>query len=391
MNALVLGVGMVPFKKPGENEPYTLMAAKAARAALEDAGVAYADVSEAYAGYCLADSCAGERALYEVGITGIPIFNVNNNCASGSSAIFLARRAIEAGGAECVLAVGFEDMPKRPGATPFADKPSPIDFHTATVEQAHGKSEAPIALQLFGGAGRAYRERYGTKAETFAAISVKARRHAADNEFAVFRKPLSVEEVLASPMIYEPLTRFMCSPMTCGAAAAVICSEAFARKHDARRAVAILAQSMNSDLPGTFDGPDCEKIVGVEMTRVAARDVYERAGIGPADLDLVELHDCFTTNEILSYEALGLCGAGEAEKFVREKDNTYGGKVVTNPSGGLLAKGHPIGATGIAQAVELVTQLRGAAGKRQVEGARLALAHNIGLGGACVVTLYGRS
>ena len=386
------GVGMVPFRKPGENLPYPAMAAAAARAALEDAGLEYSAVNEAYAGYCLADSAAGQRALYDVGLTGVPIFNVNNNCSTGSSALMLARRAIEAGAAQCVLVVGFEEMPKRPGAPPFADRASPIEKHVAALERAQGLTDAPIAAQLFGGAGRAYRERWGTKPETFARISVKARAHAAENPYAVFRVPLTVEEVLGSPVIFDPLTRFMCSPMTCGAAAAVLCSEAFAKKHERSGAkVEILGQSMTTDGAGTFDAGDCEKIVGIEMTRAAASEVYERTGVGPGDLDVVELHDCFTTNEILSYEALGLCGAGEAEKFVQAGDNTFGGKVVTNPSGGLLAKGHPIGATGVAQCVELVWQLRGTAGKRQVEGAKLGLAHNIGLGGACVVTLYGRS
>jgi acetyl-CoA acetyltransferase len=388
MKTFVLGVGMVPFRKPGEHEPYPVMAAAAARAALADANVAYAEVNEAYAGYCLADSAAGQRVLYDVGLTGIPIFNVSNNCSTGSTALMLARRAVKSGAADCVLVVGFEEMPKRPGAPPFADKASPIEKHVAALERAQGRSDAPNAAQLFGSAGREYAERYGIKPEVFARVAEKARRHATKNPFAVFRSPLTVSEILASPMIFEPLTRFQCSPMTCGAAAAVVCSEGFAKRHGGGAWVEIVAQAMTTDTSTTFESASPMKLVGSDMTRAAASQVYERAGIGPSDVDLVELHDCFTTNEILTYEALGLCGDGGAEKLVLDGDNTYGGKCVVNPSGGLLSKGHPIGATGVAQCVEICWQLRGRAGERQVDGAKVALQHNIGLGGACVVTMY---
>jgi acetyl-CoA acetyltransferase len=389
---VVLGAGMAPFRKPGEHEPYPVMVGTAVRAALEDAGIGYDLVREAYAGYCLADSTAGQRALYEVGLTGIPIFNVNNNCATGSTALMLARRAIDAGAADCVLVVGFEEMPKRPGPQPFADKKNPIDRHVAALERMQGLTDAPIAAQFFGGAGREYRERYGTKPETFAKISEKARRHAANNPHAVFKDPLTVEEVLASPLVFEPLTRFQCCPMTCGAAAVVLASSSFAERHSrGAPPVRVVAQAMRTDTASTFEGTSRMSLVGADMTRAAAHEAFETAGIGPADVDVVELHDCFTTNEIVSYEALGLCAPGDAERLVRDGDNTYGGKYVVNPSGGLLAKGHPIGATGVAQCVELVWQLRGQAGKRQVDGAKVALQHNVGLGGACVVSIYQRA
>jgi sterol carrier protein 2 len=386
----VLGVGMIPFRKPGQNEPYPGMAASAARAALEDAGVGYRDVQEAYAGYCLADSTAGQRALYEVGLTGIPIFNVNNNCATGSTALFLARRSIEHGDAQCVLVVGFEEMPRRAGAPPFADKANPIEHHVKALERMQGLSEAPIAAQLFGGAGREYRERTGAKLETFARVSQKARRHAAENPFAVFREPLTVEEILASPVVFDPLTRLQCCPMTCGAAAAVLCSESFARSHAKGPRVQLVAQAMTTDTAASFESGSRMNLVGYGMTKDAAAELYERSGVGPTDLDVVELHDCFTTNEVITYEALGLCAEGGAEKLILDGDNTYGGRYVVNPSGGLMSKGHPIGATGVAQCAELVWQLRGQAGPRQVDGAEIALQHNIGLGGACVVSLYQR-
>jgi len=258
------------------------------------------------------------------------------------------------------------------------------------MNKIQGFTQAPPAAQMFGGAGREYRWKYGTKRETFAKVASKARHHASKNPYALFNQVLSVEEVLASDEVFDPLTRYQCCPPTCGAAAAVLCSEEFARKKGIESAVYIAAQAMTTDYASSFKDDSMIKMVGFDMAREAAKKVYEKAGIGPEDVDVVELHDCFTTNEILTYEALGLCKEGEAEKFIWDGDNTYGGKFVTNPSGGLLSKGHPLGATGLAQCTELVWQLRGAADQRQVEGAKVALQHNLGLGGACVVTMYRR-
>jgi acetyl-CoA acetyltransferase len=249
-----------------------------------------------------------------------------------------------------------------------------------------------LALRYFGGAGLAHMKQYGTKLETFAKIRAKASRHAANNPVALFRNIVSFEDVMNAPMLWPGvMTRLMACPPTCGAAAAIVCSEDFANKHGLRRDVRIRAQAMTTDTPKTFESHDMREVVGFSMAQQAARKVYEAAGIGPQDLDVIELHDCFAQNELLTYEALGLCEAGGAERFVEDGDNTYGGKFVTNPSGGLLSKGHPLGATGLAQCTELVQQLRGQADQRQVEGARLALQHNLGLGGACVVTLYERA
>jgi sterol carrier protein 2 len=391
-DVLVAGVGMLPFVKPSAAQPYPLLGAGAAKAALADAGIGYAQIDEAYAGFVYGDSCSGQAALYDVGLTGIPIVNVNNNCATGSTALYLARQAVASGAAECVLALGFEQM--QPGAlgVHYTDRPDPSQRLLDTMVEVQGHDpQAPIAAQLFGGAGRMHARLYGTRPETFARIAVKARRHAANNPLAVFRQPLTVEEVLASPPVFDPLTRLQCCPPTCGGAAAVLCSPEFARRAGIAPAVRILAQAMATDRNSSFDERDMRRLVGFDMTRRAARAVYESAGIGPEDIPVVELHDCFTTNELISYEALGLVAEGEAEAFVLSDANTYGGQVVTNPSGGLLSKGHPLGATGLAQCAELVWQLRGSAGARQVDGARLALQHNLGLGGACVVTLYGRA
>jgi sterol carrier protein 2 len=247
-----------------------------------------------------------------------------------------------------------------------------------------------MAAQYFGGAGQEYSDRYGLTAAALAAITVKSRRHAAGNPYAVFREPVTVEEVLASGTVYGPLTRLQCCPPTCGAAAAVVVSEQFARKNGLRADVRIRAQAMTTDTRDSFD-TDLRHVVGAEISAAAAATVYNQAGVDPLDIRVVELHDCFTTNEVLSYEALGLTPTGTAEKFIRDGDNTYGGRVVTNPSGGLLSKGHPLGATGLAQCAELVWQLRGEAGARQVDGVNMALQHNIGLGSAAVVTLYDRA
>jgi sterol carrier protein 2 len=384
--ANVIGVGMVKFAKPGASEEYDVMAARAMQAAIADAGVSFAEIQQAYAGYVYGDSTCGQRAVYAVGLTGLPVFNVNNNCSTGSTALFLARQAVEGGMAECVLAVGFEKMEKGALASKYDDRVNPLERHMDTMNRAQGISHAPFAAQMFGGAGREYGQKYGTKRETFAKISEKARKHASRNPYALFTQQLSVEEILAS---FDPLTRFQCCPPTCGAAAAIVCSEDFARKLGHAHPVYIAAQAMTTDTPTSF-GDSMMKMVGYDMATEAARQVYEKAGIGPRDVDVVELHDCFTANELLTYEALGLCGEGEAERFIWDGDNTYGGKFVTNPSGGLLSKGHPLGATGLAQCAELVWQLRGQAEQRQVEGARVALQHNLGLGGACVVTMYRR-
>ncbi|WP_137174895.1 lipid-transfer protein [Massilia sp. HP4] len=387
--AYIAGVGMIPFAKPGASSPYHEMGAAAVRAALQDAGLSYAEVQQAYAGYVYGDSTSGQKALYGVGMSGIPIVNVNNNCATGSTALFLARQAIEGGAADCVLALGFEQM--NPGAlgSVFGDRPAPFDAFDAVTDRLVGKPEIPLALRYFGGAGLAHMEKYGTPLNAFARIRAKASRHALNNPLALLRKKLSEQDVLDAPAIWPGvMTRLMACPPTCGAAAALLVSDDFARRHGLRRDVHIAAQAMTTDRPGTFDSDDMMRLVGYDMSRAAAHQVYEQAGIGPDDLDVVELHDCFAHNELISYEALGLCPEGGADRFIREGDNTYGGKVVTNPSGGLLSKGHPLGATGLAQCFELTHQLRGSAGARQVEGARIGLQHNLGIGGACVVTLY---
>lgn len=387
----VIGVGMVKFVKPGTQEPYEIMASKAIRAALADAGIPYDEIQQAYASYVFGDSACGQAALYRVGMTGIPLFNVNNNCSSGSSALFLARQAVLSGSVDCALAFGFEEM--RPGAlgAVWNDRTSPLlEMEDQLEKIVPGVPPASNAHRLFGSAALAYIEKTGANPDIFAKVAVKTRKHAMNNPLAMFNQPLTVDEVMQSPVIFAPyLTRLEACPPSCGAAAAVVCSEAFARRHGLARGIPILAQAMSTDRPARNDNPI--DLAGADMTRNAAAQVYAQAGIGPQDIDVVELHDCFTSNEVITYEGLGLCGEGEAERFIAHGDNTYGGQYVVNPSGGLMSKGHPLGATGLAQCTELVSQLRGEAGARQVSGARLALQHNLGLGGACVVTLYGKN
>ena len=389
---VVAGVGMLPFVKPGASATYDEMGAEAVRLALADAGLSYETVKQAYVGWVYGDSTSGQAALYKVGLTGIPVVNVNNNCSTGSSALFLARQAVESGVVDCALAFGFEQMAPGALATVFNDRPGPLDeFLKIADESFQGAETVPMALRLFGGAGYEYQQKYGAKNETFAKVREKASLHAIHNERAIFRTHVTVDDVLQSPKMFLNLTRLQCCPPSCGAAAAILCSEEFARKHNIDARIRIAGQAMTTDYPSTFSERSLIKVVGADMTKEAARRVYEQAGIGPEAVDVVELHDCFTTNEVITYEGLGLCPEGGAEKFIWDGDNTYGGKVVTNPSGGLLSKGHPLGATGLGQCAELTWQLRGAAGKRQVEGARVALQHNLGLGGACVVTMYERA
>ena len=392
---VVAGVGMTPFVKTRESPEYDELARAAITDALNDAGLDYSDVQQAYCAYVYGDSTCGQRALYGVGMTGIPILNVNNNCASGSSALWLARQVVVTGQAECVLALGFEKMQAGAIGTMYQDRVSPMtNFVEAMAREQGFEEHKSRAAQLFGGAGLEYQEKYGTATETFAKITVKAREHAKHNPRAIFRESVSVEEVLQSPHQYGPLTRLQCCPPTCGAAAAVISSEKFAKSRGINHGVKIAAQELVTDTESTFASASGEqsrmKLVGYDMTVRAANAVYDKAGIGPDEVQVVELHDCFTANELISYEALGLIPEGDAERFISDGDNTYGGKVVVNPSGGLLSKGHPLGATGLAQCAELVWQLRGEAGSRQVDNADVGLQHNLGLGGACVVTLYRR-
>ena len=386
----VVGVGMTKFEKPGSKDwYYPDMAREAGNNALADAGISYEEIEQAAVGYCYGDSTCGQRAVYELGLTGIPVYNVNNNCSTGSTALFMAKQFVEGGLAECTLALGFEKMEKGSLGVKYTDRTNPMDKHFGAMVDLRGFADAPGAPQFFGNAGREHMERYGTTAEQFAKIGHKNHKHSVNNPFSQFQDEYSLEDVLNAPMVYEPLTKLQCCPTSDGAGAAILASEDFVAKHDlGDKAVEIAGQAMATDFPSSFEEKSCIKLVGVDMTRKAANAAYEQAGLGADDVDVVELHDCFSCNELITYEGLGLCGEGEGGQLVDAGDVTYGGKYVVNPSGGLISKGHPLGATGLAQCAELNWQLRGQADKRQVDGAKVALQHNLGLGGAAVVTVY---
>ncbi|MGW7409455.1 thiolase C-terminal domain-containing protein [Streptomyces sp. NPDC054833] len=399
MKAYVAGVGMTRFEKPETREwQYWDMVGEAGGAALADAGVSYDDVEQVPVGYCFQPSTAGQRAAYELGLTGVPVYNVNNNCATGSTALMLARQLVEGEAADCVLALGFEKMKKgalgggadggaRGGAADGWGSTSPVARHYGIMAARHGFEMTPPTAQIFGDAAREHMERYGTTEAQLAAVAAKNHRHSAHNPYAQFRDVYEVDDILAARTVHRPLTKLQCSPTSDGAAAAVVVSERFAERRGLTGLVEIVAQAMTTDTEESFASGSCIDVVGLPMSREAARQVYDRSGLGIEDVDVVELHDCFSVNELLTYEALGMCERGGSGQLVESGATTYGGRWVVNPSGGLISKGHPLGATGLAQVAELVWQLRGEAGERQVAGARVGLAHNIGLGGAAVVTL----
>ncbi|HSK49057.1 MAG TPA: lipid-transfer protein [Solirubrobacterales bacterium] len=387
----VIGVGMTKFDKPGTKEgDYPDWAKEAGEKALADAGIDYGDVEQAYAGYCYGDSTYGQRAIYGLGLTGIPVVNVNNNCSTGSSALFLARQAVTGGIVDCALAVGFEKMERGSLGVKYTDRTNAMDKHMMRMFEVREPEESPFAPQMFGNAGRDHMDRYGSKPEHFAWIGYKNHKHSVNNPYAQFQDEYTLEQISEARMIHDPLTKLQCSPTSDGSACAIVASERYVDEHGLwEQAIEIAGQSMVTDLSSTFDeGADCMTIVGSDMSKQAADEAYAEAGVAAAEVDVCELHDCFSANELITYEALGFAAEGEAHKLVEAEATTYGGDVVVNPSGGLISKGHPLGATGLAQCSELTWQLRGAADKRQVEGAKVALQHNIGLGGAAVVTVY---
>jgi acetyl-CoA acetyltransferase len=388
----VIGVGMTKFDKPGTKEgDYPDWAKEAGEKALADAGIPYDDVEQAYAGYCYGDSTYGQRAIYQLGLTGIPVVNVNNNCSTGSSALYLARQAVKGGLVDCALAVGFEKMEKGSLGMKYTDRTPALDKHMGRMFEVREPEESPFAPQMFGNAGRDHMEKYGSKPEHYAWIGWKNHKHSVNNPYAQFQDEYTLDEIKEARVIHEPLTKLQCSPTSDGAACVIVASEQYVDEHDLwDQAVEIAGQSMVTDMSSTFDeNADCMTIVGYDMSKEAARQAYEEAGVSADQVDVCELHDCFSANELITYEALGFAEEGKGHELVEREATTYGGDgPVVNPSGGLISKGHPLGATGLAQCSELTWQLRGQADKRQVDGAKVALQHNIGLGGAAVVSVY---
>ncbi|KIY01147.1 uncharacterized protein Z520_02699 [Fonsecaea multimorphosa CBS 102226] len=388
----VLGVGMTKFMKPRGKVDYPELGFEAGIKAMLDAHINYDDVDQGVACYVYGDSTCGQRVFYQFGMTQIPIYNVNSYCSTGSSGLTLARQAISSGSADCVLVIGFEKM--FPGSinSQFQDREDPLHLSYSLMEQTRGRTKAPSTAQIFGNAGREYMEKYGARAEDFGEIARVNRKHAKANPYSQFREECSLEQIMGSGNIHEPLTKLQCCPTSDGAAAAVIVSQAFLDEHPhlKSQAVLIAGQKLATDPPGLFSKSAMD-LVGYHMSAYAAEKALEEAGITANDVSAIELHDCFSTNEMVVIDAIGLCPKGKAHELVRNGDITYGGKYVVNPSGGLISKGHPLGATGLAQCTELVWQLRGWANTRLVPEAKYCLQHNIGLGGAAVVTVYQRA
>ncbi|SPO03931.1 probable sterol carrier protein [Cephalotrichum gorgonifer] len=390
----VLGVGMTKFIKPRGKVDYPALGLEASTKALLDAHITYDDVDAAVACYCYGDSTCGQRVLYQLGMTQVPIYNVNNNCSTGSTGLALGRSLIAGGsagggkGTDCVLVVGFEKM--MPGSLKgkWEDRASPLGGVIAMMADTRGVTGAPAAAQMFGNAG----VEYGATEEDFAEIARVNHAHSPNNPYSQFQDVYTREQILASQLIHSPLTKLQCCPTSDGGASAVLVSQSFldARPHLRSQAVLIAGQSMTTDAPSMYSRSAMD-LVGYDMTRRAASVALSEAGITAADVRVVELHDCFSANEMVTLDALGLCDKGKAHEMVRKGDITYGGRYLVNPSGGLISKGHPLGATGLAQCAELVWHLRGWANNRGVDGTRWALQHNLGLGGACVVTVYRRA
>ncbi|CEI96841.1 Putative Sterol carrier protein 2 [Rhizopus microsporus] len=362
---------------------------EAAVKALNDAGVSYDQVQYAAVGYVYGDSTAGQRVLYQLGMTQIPIINVNNNCSTGSTALYQARNAVASGSVDCAMALGFERMMRGSLTSTFSDRTNPMDHVTIVMANERGfDQKAPMAAQIFGNAGLSYMEKYGATEKHLAKIAEKNHRHSALNPYSQFRDIYTLEQIEKSPRVFGPLTKLQCCPTSDGAGCSILASEDFVRQHNLwDQAVEIVAQVMATDSPRLLTS-DAMEWAGCDMTRRAAAEAYKKAGITPNDVQVIELHDCFSANELLTYDALGLVPEGKAHELVDSGNNTYGGKYVINPSGGLISKGHPLGATGLAQCTELVWQLRNWTGERQVPNVKYALQHNVGLGGAVVVTIY---
>ena len=333
----VIGVGMTKFDKPGTKEgDYPDWAKEAGSKAIDDAGIAYDEVEQAFAGYCYGESTSGQRALYQLGLTGIPVINVNNNCSTGSSALFMARQAVKGGLADCALALGFEKMEKGSLGVKYTDRTNPMDKHAMRMFELRAPEASPAAPQMFGNAGRDHMEKYGSNADHFAWIGWKNHKHSVNNPYAQFQDEYSLEDIKAAKMIHEPLTKLQCSPTSDGSGCAIVASERFVDEHDLwGQAIEIVGQSMVTDMRSTFDDEtDCIKIVGYDMSKEAARRAYEEAQVSPDEVDVCELHDCFSANELITYEALGFAEEGHGHELVDAEATTYGGKVVVNPSGG---------------------------------------------------------
>jgi acetyl-CoA C-acetyltransferase len=362
--AVIAGVGMAPFTSVHSNAAE--LAVHAVRSALSDAGLDAELVDQAVASHAGGDSRSSERVIHGVGITGIAISNVSNGTASGSAALLHARQALLSSEAQCVLAFGF-------GQVDDWSAPAQAEF-----------------LRLCAAQHECMADRMGISDEAFARVAMKARAHALRNPYAVRRDPLSLEEALAAPTLGDRLRRGYASEPGSGAAAVVLCTARFAARHGLRNDVVVAAHVLEGMDCSDLEEPDLLDELGRSTTRRVADKAYDSAGVDPADVGVAEVHDCCVSNELISCAALGLCSEAAIDRFVLSGANTHGGTVVVSPSGGLLARGNPAGATGLAQICELAWQLRGDAGSRQVPDARIGLQHDGGFGDAVAVAILRR-
>ena len=357
--AYVLGVGMTKFIKPRGKVDYTELGFEAGVKAMLDAQINYDDVDQGVACYCYGDSTCGQRVFYQFGMTQIPIYNVNNNCSTGSTGLNMARQAIAYGAADCVLVIGFEKMNPGSLTTYFNDRENPTGTTNKMLKETRGVTNAPGAAQLFGNAGREYIEKYGASAEDFAEIARINHEHSKRNPYSQFKDEYTLDQILKSPMIHAPLTKLQCCPTSDGGAAVVVVSQEFLdkRPHLKSQAILIAGQKLATDSPDLFSRSAID-LVGYKMSEYAAEVALKEAGITPNDVSVVEVHDCFSANEMCVIDALKLSPKGKAHELVRSGGITYGGKYVINPSGGLISKGHPLGKSSICFSVGSRTNTR---------------------------------
>lgn len=394
------------------------MCKEAIENALQDANLPYTSIQAAVAGYNYGEPTCGQAAVYQMGLTGIPVCNVNNNCSTGSTALFLARNLVSSS-YDCALAIGFEKMTKSlsqrytdAGYTSPVHKHFEHMFDIGASRESLGKQNAMTenVIKMFGEAAVEHQKLFGTKDEHFAQIAYKNHRHSKNNPYAQLQTEIPFDVIMSKERaLYGPLTIYQACPVGDGAACAVVCNEKFLQSnpHLQATAVEIVGQTIVSDLPSSFDKKQksFRDLCGFQMCKQGAEIVYKQSGLSAKDVDVLEVHDCFSSNELMMYEAMGLCEEGKGANLLDNgqwiansaggelfqlRDNTHKKGWVVNPSGGLESKGHPLGATGLAQCAELCWQLRGQANKRQVPGASVGLQHNFGLGSAAVITLYKR-
>lgn len=399
MNTTVMlsGAGVLAFARPGPGNPYAEMGQRAINAALDDAGLDFDLAEQAVVAFAYADSGAGQRALSGVGMTGIPVSNVNNRCASGGTAFYLACEAVRAGAVECAVALGFDEFLAAPRAATFPDLADPLERcrkNLAAVSKlpaANDRSADPFANDLYALLLDHMRRDQGMPEIVFARIAEKARRYAGFNENALRRNPLQLADLLAEVAAGKAEPTAYTSFAASGAAAAVVCSRKFAQRYGLRSDIEVLASVLETPVVADLETPEVSDLLGRSLTRRTAMAAYEGAGLGPGAIDVAEVHDYCVAGEAMSYAALGFCTEDEIPGFVLGGASGLGGRLPIGTSGGMLGRGHAPGATGLAQIAELKLQLSSKAGARQVDQARTALAHNLAVGAAAVVSILQRS